>query len=1036
MLSIRIGLRAGPKPRSSFPPAFAFALALSAVGVAFGDENVSKASSPRAVEFARDVLPIIAKRCIGCHGGGKAKGGLRLDSRAAVLRGGDGGAAAVPGSSGESRLVELVSGSDPELVMPPEGERLTTREIEVLRRWIDGGLEWPAGVTIAQTSDHWAFQPIADPSPPRVKRAEWIRNSIDAFVLAQLERRAIEPSPEADRTTLLRRLSLDLTGLPPSPAEVASFLADRAAGAYERAVDRLLESPHFGEHWGRHWLDLARYADSDGYEKDRPRPFAWRYRNWVIRAINEDLPFDRFSLEQLAGDLLPGATTEQLVATGFHRNTLTNTEGGTDQEEFRVKATVDRANTTASVWLGLTFGCAQCHSHKYDPITQHEYYRLFAFFNSIDETTTPAALEEEAKAYRAAKASFDLEDAKLVAAVASVDRDGLAARQREWEGTLADLVSWTPLEVTVASSTEGATLATLDDGSILASGERPESDTYLLEGKADLRALHALRVHALPHESLGAKGPGRTEHGNFVLSEVELEIADGDAAKAKPIKLAAASAEHSQNRWPVTATIDGKPETGWGIAPHYGRRHSATFELAEPVELSPGARVRLRLKQVHGSQHTIGRFRVDLSAAPQNGRADSIPDDILRIARVAREERGESDANRIRGFYRDLDPAVRERQAALNAHRKLEPAAPKTIARTVRERTPRRTTRILARGDFLRPGAEVGPGTPEVLHAFSPRASSPDRIDLVHWLFDPANPLTARVAANRVWQHLFGEGLVRTPEDFGTRGETPTHPALLDWLANEYRRLGWSRKELIRLIVCSATYRQASNVRPELESIDPRNRLLARQNRFRLAAETVRDLFLGSSDLLVRKIGGPSVRPPLPEGVRELGYANSVKWDVASGGDRYRRGLYIFFQRTVPFPMLSTFDAPDSNTTCLRRRRSNTPLQALTLLNDPVLFEGAQALGRRIAATPDESASDRARMLFMSVVSREPDDVERGALLELYEEARASFRRDAEAARTFAGLEAGVAAGRAIEAAAWVTVARVVFNLDEAVTRG
>lgn len=651
---------------------------------------------------------------------------------------------------------------------------------------------------------HWAFQPIDRPATPAVHNPDWIANPIDAFVLRRLEQNRIEPSPEADRATLARRLSLDLTGLPPSPDSVRAFVNDPSPSAYDRLVSRLLESPHFGEQWARHWLDLARYADSDGYEKDNVRPWAWRYRDWVIQAINGDMPFDQFTREQLAGDLLENATLGQKTATGLHRNTLTNKEGGVDQEEFRCQAVVDRVNTTATIWLGLTVACAECHDHKYDPISQKEYYRLFAFFNNADEKDLAAPFPDELAAYESALARWQKARARL--------------------------------------------LAELDNG----------------------------------------------------------------------------------------------------------------------------------------------------------------PDDSEASAR----------------------------KEALAAHDKTKPSYPPSKVRTLARAEKARATHIHERGDFLRPGRQVQPGTPAVLHAFQGNPENADRLALADWLLDPANPLTARVTVNRLWQHLFGRGLVRTPDDFGSRGEPPTHPELLDWLAAEFIQRGWSRRDMIRLIVTSNTYRQSSRHRPKLQTRDPLNTWLARQNRFRLSSENIRDAALAAGGLLARAIGGPGVRPPLPADIAALGYANSVKWKESAGSEKYRRGLYILFQRTVPYPMLTLFDSPDSNTTCTRRERSNTPLQALTLLNDPVFFECAQNLGRLTHRDlANASVDDRIDHLFIRCLSRLPSAPERARLRELHDQhlALASFVHPNETARLTGAPAASP--GDAADIAALVAVSRVILNLDEFITR-
>jgi hypothetical protein len=690
---------------------------------------------------------------------------------------------------------------------------------------------------------------MARPAPPPVQDRPWVRNDIDRFVLARLEAEDITPSPEADRPALIRRARLDLTGLPPTPAEVDAFVSDPRPDAYERLVDRLLASPAYGERWGRHWLDAARYADSDGYEKDTGRPHAWRWRNWVIDALNRDLPFDQFAVEQLAGDLLPNATTGQKVATGFHRNTLTNREGGVDAEQFRVEQVVDRVTTTGTVFLGLTIGCARCHDHKYDPISQREFYQLFAFFNSDVEADIPAPLPGETEADRRRIAEFAKKKANLEALLASYRKEQLPAAQQKWE--------------------EGLTLPAL---------------------------------RKLP---------------------------------------------------PAVALAT----------------------LVEPARRSPQ------------QKKSLG------------------------------------------GYYAKIDPKLTELNRALADLQKRGPAEP--LAQTL-ALGPRRTTHIMVRGDFLRPGAEVQPGTPAVLPPLHPTAGG-TRLDLARWIASADNPLTPRVAVNWMWQKHFGRGIVATPEDFGTQGDRPSHPELLDWLASEFVHRGWSLKSMHRLIVTSATYRQASMARPELHDRDPMNVLLARQNRLRLEAEVIRDSALACSGLLVRKVGGPSVRPPQPAGVAELTYAGSARWVENTGPDRYRRGLYTWFQRTSPYPMLLTFDAPDANVCCVRRDRTDTPLQALTLMNDTVFVECARALGRRILAeTPGQDHAARIRHAFRLCLAREPTPAETGALRQLFDALRQACDADPAAATKLAGTAAGAGC---TERAAWTAFARALLNLDEFVTR-
>ncbi|REJ95262.1 MAG: DUF1549 domain-containing protein [Planctomycetota bacterium] len=744
--------------------------------------GLSGAAGSQPVDFVREIRPILAERCYSCHGGESQEGGLRLDVRRRALAGGDGGRVIVPGEPGESPLIDRIARVEPDAAMPPdgEGEPLSTEQVELFRRWIEQGAEWPEDAAEVEQSNHWAFQPIERPEMPVID-GEPAVHPVDAFVRERLRREGIAPSEEADRATLLRRLSFDLLGLPPSPDEVEAFLSDDDPLAYERLVDRLLASPHYGERWAKHWLDLARYADTDGYSGERYRPWAWRWRHWVIDALNADMPFDRFTIEQLAGDLLPEATVEQRVATGFHRNYLHTREMDADAEEFRVRKIVDCVNVTGAVWMGLTFGCAECHSHKFDPITQREYYGLYAFFNSTEEVDIPAPLE-------------------------GVD--------------------------------------------VMLSPSAPA-----------------------PVE----KATGGDEAG-------------GEGAA-------------------------GEPETV----------HAQTLsELEEP-----------------------------------------------------------------------------------------------------------RATHVHLRGNFLAKGPAVEPHTPAVLPPLEFPGDRPSRVDLAGWLVSADHPLTSRVAVNRVWQHLFGRGLVRTENDFGTQGTPPTHPELLDWLAVEFRATGWSQKELLRLIVTSATYRQSSALRPELVERDPDNRLLARQNRLRHEAEVLRDAALSSADLIDLRIGGPSFRPAVPP---DAGAVVSTQWKPEPGPDQYRRGLYIVVQRTIPLPYLMTFDAPDGNAFCTRRQRSNTPTQALTLLNGPEFLDCCRSVGRRLVDHGD-SERDRLRRAFLLTLGRLPAEEEVDELKRFIAEQEKLLNRGPELAAEIAGVDSVNDQAGIQEIALWTCVARVLMNTDEFITR-
>ncbi len=815
--------------------------------------------------YLREVRPILQTRCIKCHGPDEQQSGLRLDTAKRALKGGESGPAVVPGKPDESFLFLAVSGSDLLTKMPNEGPALTDAQIAVLRQWIEQGAAAPDDESdLASASDHWSFQPPIAYVPPDVDpsiqstddSAARPINGIDSFVLARLQSEAIAPSPEADRTTLIRRLSLDLLGLPPALDEIDEFTSDERPDAYERLVDRLLASPALGERWGRHWLDVARYADSHGYTRDFAREI-WPYRDWVIAAWNRDLPFDQFTIDQIAGDMLPDATLDQQVATGFHRNTLINEEGGTDAEQFRVEAVADRVATTGSAFLGLTLGCARCHDHKFDPITQADYYRMFALLNNCDEPEIEVPSQWQVRTGELEKRAEIRRRIDAMQKELEAQRSEFEASQREWEKSVT-----------------------------------PEERSHL-------------------------PGP--------VQVAFDMPFDERDAANKKLLEDHYKRTEHAR----------------------------AAFPLLEEI-------------------------------------------------------------SRLRGS---------------------EPKIATTMV--LSERSEPRETYVHRRGNFLDHGPRVEGGVPTVLPQLAPGDEPADRLDLARWLVDAENPLTPRVVVNRWWQKLFGRGLVETEDDFGLMGTPPSHPELLDWLAVELVRREWSPKSALRLIVTSATYRQASLARPDLESVDPQNRLLARQSRLRIEAEIVRDAALVSSGLLTRTIGGPSVYPPQPDGVFDF-TQDPKPWRTEKGANRYRRGMYTFFWRSSPYPAQAVFDAPGGNVTCTRRLRSNTPLQALTLANDEVFVEAAQQFARRVlseAAVADDAA--RVRYAFRLSMAREPRAPELERLSAFLVQQRQSLAPDQiEGSATIGATDNEAApSNEATEQAAWTALCRVLLNLDEFITR-
>ncbi|MBX7208584.1 MAG: PSD1 and planctomycete cytochrome C domain-containing protein [Verrucomicrobiaceae bacterium] len=1008
------------------------------------------------VEFSRDIQPLFAEHCLECHGPDAAKGGLVLTTlmgATKALKSGEKGV--VPGDIERSAVIARVTTSDLDDHMPPKEKKpLKPQEIELLKAWIKEGAKYDL---------HWAYKPVVRPKVPEVRgqrlsdQTSEKGNSIDRFVLTKLAEKNIAPSPEADAYTLIKRASYDLLGLPPQPELVARYLDGSHGGkgthdphlspeSYSSLLDELLHSQHFGERWGRHWLDAARYADSDGYEKDRPRPDAWRYRDWVIRAVNDDMPFDEFTIEQIAGDLLPDATPEQIVATAFHRQTLTNTEGGTDQEQFRNEAVMDRTETTGAVWLGLTVGCARCHSHKYDQISQKEYYQMFSFYNNGDEVTRQVPTSPETwAAYE--KANGDAAK-KLVPLQKKLDaaKAALPAKLPEWEknvqARLAEArttkaqAAFAPLAVSGVTAESKTKFKQLDDGSWLASGKTPKTDAYTLEIGAIGRPLTTLKIEVLPDASLDGKGPGRSQNGNFVLSEVKL-LAGRTLAEAVEVPLHSPVADFEQKGFAAKDVLDGNAQSGWGVGGKAGAPHHLTLQLAEPLSLSRAPKLFLRLEQRYEKavEHVIGRFRVLGSSDVTE--ASIAPAEVVKILGEEPKRRNPVVIKPLWEWMEKVDADVVAANRALEDAKAKLPKPPLMDARVIAQRTSSpRATHLLHRGDFLQPAEEVVPAVFSVLPPVKPSAAmqSPSRLDFARWLVSEENPLTPRVTVNAIWAKLFGEGLVKTTADFGVRGMPPTHPELLDWLAAEFMKQGWSRKKLLKLIMTSTTYKQASRNRVELADIDPKNELLWRQNRLRVEGEIVRDLYLAACGLLSPKVGGPSVFPPMPPDIAALSYAGNFSWKTSEGEDRYRRALYTFFKRTAPHPDLTTFDCPDANITNVKRTVSNTPLQALTTLNAEAFAEAAQAMGRRLLAESHKNDAERLTRAFQLCVVRPPADRELAALEKLLSESRAYYKAHPADAKEAVGKYAvkGIAPD---ENAAWVATSRIILNMDEFITR-
>ena len=1154
------------------------------------------------IDFNRDIRPILSENCFTCHGPDEQtiKAGLRLDLEEEALKAlSSGEHAIVPGDAESSLLIARMITDDPDDRMPPVdlGKTITQEQIDLLTRWINQGAEW---------SGHWSFNKPEKSSLPEVSRPEWTNNEIDYFVLSKLDKEGLTPQEEADKRTLIRRASLDLTGLPPTLDEINGFLSDTSDNAFEKVVDRLLDSPHYGEHMARYWLDASRYADTNGYHIDNER-YMWLWRDWVIDAYNENKPFDEFTIDQLAGDLHPEPTQDQRIATGFNRNHMINFEGGAIPEEYYNAYIVDRVTTFGTIWLGLTVNCAQCHDHKYDPFTMRDFYQLYSFFNNVEENGLDG---RTGNAVPLIKVPSEEQNERLAALTESItqtkkDLNGpmptVDEKQVAWEAKLRDAIQnrWEQGVVQEATSSADTPFAILDDNSVLAGGASPAKDVYTVKFPTELQGITALKLEALLDDSLPKQGPGRAPNNNFVLSEIELELAPADDPENfTTIKLNRANADYAQPDFDVSRAIDGNPDTGWGILREENAKpesRTAVFIPAQPVGFPGGsiARVRLRHESPHGG-HGIGRFRLslsndialtpanfgtwysngpfqaengdeaydtaydpeqqDLGKAPdlealtddgrwkwvpaphiKDGRVEPLPGDksaiyLYRYIRTTSPREmvlslGSNDAIKVwlngsvvldqkvqRGAAPDQDrvtlalekgenqlyikvvdyggqhaiyfrnaqeqfgevpfsieailassskPTAKQKRELRNFYREkfspewkamgvelaklekektdVEAAIPTTMV--MEEMATPKPMTVLTRGEYDRPGEAVDTLTPSALHQL-PDGATNNRMGLAQWVVSRENPLTSRVVVNRLWQRFFGIGIVATPEDFGAQGAWPTHPKLLDWLAVDFQDTGWDLKALQKKIVLSATYRQRSRAGNELLESDPDNRLLARGPRFRLDAESIRDNALAISGLLRDDIGGPSVRPYQPPGLwKEVAYGASFTAQVFKqdeGDALYRRSMYTFWKRQSPPPGMMIFDAPNREACTVQRSRSNTPLQALALLNDPQYVEAARFLAERMLKETGETPEERLAYAFQLATARTPSQVEQEVLLGIYESQMQRFSEDTDSAKAYLSVgDAPYDASLAPEElAAWSTVASMILNLDETITKG
>ena len=968
------------------------------------------------IDFQRDIRPIISDRCYKCHGPDedKRKAKLRLDVREDALKPAKSGdRAIVPGKVDESELVKRIFSTDDSDIMPPPEMKkpLSEEQKRLFKQWIAEGADY---------QPHWAYLKPQAPAVPQVKHHDAVRNPIDAFVIAKLEAAGFAPSPQADAATLARRVALDLTGLPPSQEQLAAFVKSPTHEAYEALVDSLIASKHYGERWARRWLDLARYADTNGYEKDRYRSI-WPYRDWVINAINADMPFDQFSIEQLAGDMLPNATPQQLIATGFHRNTMLNEEGGIDPNEFRFNAMVDRVSTTGTTWLGLTMQCVQCHTHKYDPILHTEYYGMMAFLNNADEPDYDLPDANAEQQYQA-----NLQQAQaMLAKLPEQFPGGREAAEKAFARSLTELrakaTSWTTL-TPLEAKTNMPLLTVQPDGSLLGSGDITKSDTYNLVLKSDgVKAITAVRLEALPHDSLPAHGPGMCYYegpkGDFFMGEFHI------TANGQPVKIASATQSYAKNNFgknDATAMLatDGDPQTGWSCAARYGERHEAVFVFDKPVTAD-----KIEVKMMFGRHYAcpLGHFRISAATQPKPV-ASPLDNDLQKLLLFSDAQLGKDERAKLFEHFLITAPQLAKQSAKIKSLQKKPGATTSLVMRERPASNPRPTFRH-HRGEFTQPKEQVEPVTISFLHPF-PKDQPKNRLNFAKWLMSPDNPLTPRVVMNREWAALFGTGILKTVQDFGYQSEPPSNQPLLDFLATEFIKQKWSMKAMHKLMVMSGTYRQSA-----AKVAKAPDALLASFPRTRLDAEIIRDSMLSASGLLNDKVGGPSVYPPQPDSVTEVAYGK-FQWTPSTGADRYRRSLYTFMKRTAPFAMFTTFDAPTGEQCLCARETSNSPMQALTTMNDVVATEAAQATGKLIASVAGND-DQRLDQLYLRTLARTPDNEERALMQRFLTAQRARLQvKELDAAKITGDAKAS------LDAALWTLVARTVFNLDEFVTKG
>ena len=968
---------------------------------------------PERIEFNRDVRPILAEYCFTCHGpdNNKREAELRLDSELGLRGTAEKPGVVLPGKSGESELVRRILNADPEEMMPPpKAEKpLTARQKAILKTWVEQGAKWQG---------HWAYEPLVKPAVP-VAEVGPTGNAIDRYINATLTQHKLAPAPEADRVTLIRRLSFDLIGLPPNPDEVASFVNDARPDAYVQLVERLLASPHFGERMAVYWLDLVRFADTAGYHSDNPRDIT-PYRDYVIRSFNENKPFDQFTTEQLAGDLLPNPTVQQKVASGYNRLLQTTEEGGAQAKEYVAKYNADRVRNVSTVWLGSTMMCCECHTHKFDPFTIQDFYSLGAFFADVQESPIgrrepgmPVPTDEQ----QAMLTELDAEFATITTMLSQLAEERAVTASSD---SAASVVCQpvTPTEAKVQGESQ---LAIQDDGSLKSTGKVAAKENYVLKLKLPAAAVTGVRLEVLADPDHPEKGPGTASNGNYVLTEFKVETIAADGPK--PVKLIKAVADFSQNGHDIGTAIDGNDGSGWAVLDQIGRSHEALFQTEKPFGAA-GDEIQIQLQfQSQYAQHNIGRFRLSLTTSDKPVERGAPPAVQAALA-VESSKRTAEQKTAIVTYLRDSSTELQPQRDAVKQLQDQKAALVKTVpASLISTSGAPRTVRVLARGNWMDDSGEVvSPQIPAQFQPLSAEGRRLNRLDLARWMTSKENPLTARVFMNRLWKLYFGQGLSKTVEDLGTQGEWPTHPELLEWLSVEFRDSGWNMKQMIRLIVTSETYRRSSVLSPAARAVDPYNRLLSSQSRVRLDAEFIRDNALAVAGLLSPRIGGESDFPYQPAGYWEYLNFPGRTWPDDSGERQHRRGMYTHWQRSFLHPSLLAFDAPSREECVADRPRSNTPQQALTLLNDPTYIEAARTFAGRILKEGGSDTPSRLKWAYQQILSRDPHAAE-VALLE------GVLQKHAERSKT------NPAEANAEELAAWTSVSRILLNLHETITR-